>query len=94
MTVVHQIPLRGFWETTALPDGHVRHVRRFGRPRTLDPDETLWVVCDAARVDVNGHSIEAHDGAFNATALLQPRNELAIENAREGAPDVVLEIRK
>ena len=92
MTVVHQIRLRGFWDVTPLPDGRERHVRRFGRPRMLDPDETLWVVCDAAAVSVNGHAVEPRDGAFNVTELLQPRNELAIETDRE--LEVVLEIRK
>lgn len=94
MTVVHRIRLRGFWEVTPLPDGRVRHVRRFGRPRTLDTDESLWVVCDAATVTVNGHSVEPRDGAFNVTELLQPRNDLAIETDKERELEVVLEIRK
>jgi hypothetical protein len=93
VTVVHRIRLRGSWAVTPLPDGRFRHVRRFGRPRTLDPDETLWVACGAAAVSVNGVAM-AGEGAFDVTGLLQPRNELAIETAAEGEPEVVLEVRK
>ena len=34
---VHRIRLHGFWTVTPLPDGGIRHARRFGRPRALDP---------------------------------------------------------
>ena len=81
---VHRIRLRGFWEATPLADGRTRHVRRFGKPRTLDPGETAWVVGDAgpAAVFLNGEEVgrvEAGPFAFEVTERLQPRNELAIE---------------
>lgn len=94
---VHRIRLRGFWEATPLDGGRTRHVRRFGKPRTLDPGETAWVVSDAvpgpATVFLNGEEVgraEAGPFAFEVTARLRTRNELAIE----GEPgEVVLEIR-
>jgi uncharacterized protein (DUF2249 family) len=94
---VHRIRLRGFWEATPLADGRTRHVRRFGKPRTLDPGETAWVVGDAnpgpVVVFLNGEEIgraEAGPFAFEVTARLQARNELAIEGA---LGEVALEVR-
>ena len=94
---VHRIRLRGFWEATPLDGGRTRHVRRFGKPRTLDPDETAWVVCDAAAgpatVFLNGEEIgraEAGPFAFEVTARLRTRNELAIEGS---LGEVALEVR-
>ncbi|HET6576468.1 MAG TPA: hypothetical protein VFG68_22905 [Fimbriiglobus sp.] len=92
---VHRIRLRGFWEATPLADGRTRHVRRFGKPRTLDPGETAWVVGDAgpATVYLNGEMIgqsEAAPFAFEVTARLQTRNELAIEGT---LGEVALEVR-
>ena len=91
----HRIRLRGFWEATPLADGRTRHVRRFGKPRTLDPGETAWVVGDAgpATVFLNGEEIGYADVgpfAFEVTSRLQTRNELAIEGE---LGEVALEIR-
>jgi hypothetical protein len=91
----HRIRLRVFWEATPLADGRTRHVRRFGKPRTLDPGETAWVAGDTgpAVVFLNGEEIGRADAgpfAFEVTARLQERNELAIEGA---LGEVALEIR-
>lgn len=94
----HRIRLHGFWTATEPSPGRVRHARRFGRPRTLDPDERAWLVCGGgggpAAVSLNGELLgpTAGDGsfAFDVTPLLRPRNELWIDGP---AGDVVLEIR-
>jgi hypothetical protein len=85
---------------TPLGGGRIRHLRRFGKPRTLDAGETAWVVCDAApgpaAVSVNGEVVgraEAGPFAFEVTARLAPRNELVIETADGPLGEVALEIR-
>jgi hypothetical protein len=94
----HRIQLRGFWTAIELGPSRVRHARRFGRPRTLDPEETAWIVCDESPspglVSLNGEPLGQADRgqpfAFDVTARLQLRNELWID----GVPgDVTLEIR-
>ena len=75
--------------------GRTRHVRRFGKPRTLDPGETAWVVGDVGPVVVFLNSEEvgragAGPFAFEVTARLQARNELAVEGE---LGEVALEIR-
>ena len=83
-------------------DGGTRHARKFGRPRTLDANEQLWLVCEhvpgAGEVRVNDAPVGALDapGPFAAdiTALLRPRNEVSFtvnSDALLGA--VVLEVR-
>ena len=41
--------------------GRTRHVRKFGQPRTADPQERVWVVCamvpGPAVVTVNGEPV-------------------------------------
>lgn len=98
----HRIRLAGFWEAIPLPDGQVRHSRRFGRPRTSDPMETVWVAGDPSLgpidVTVNGEPVgRAEAGrsfAFEVTTRLAPRNVLAIVTGA-GAPlgEVYVEIR-
>jgi hypothetical protein len=98
---VHRIRLRGFWEATSLPDERERYRRAFGRPRTLDPDERAWLVCDRvpgpATVTVNGTPVGSVDVAgplsFDVTQLLLLRNEVAIETTGEPA-EVAMEIRQ
>lgn len=86
----HRIRLNGFWVTTA-----GRHARRFGRPRTLDAGEAAWLVgVGNGTVLLNGDPLgEAAGGfAFDVTAKLLPRNELALVGPDQPA-DVALEIR-
>jgi hypothetical protein len=84
---VHTIRLGEPWERTPLPDGRVRHRRRFGRPRTLDANERLLLECDhlpgSTVVFMNGESIAERPAGrgymFDITPYLQARNELVIE---------------
>lgn len=94
----HRIPLRGFWDATPLADGRTRYVRRFGRPRSTDDRETIWLVCDdlsgPATVSLNGTVIGEGDAiAADVTGRLAERNEVAVE-VGGGAPDgMAVEIR-
>lgn len=89
MTRVHRIRLGPPWEVVPLPDGRVRHVRRFGRPRTLDANERLWLATEripgAAVYTLNGRPLGERPAGggwvFDITPLVQPRNELVIEVA-------------
>lgn len=97
----HIIRLRGGWTST--PAGAtVRHIRAFGRPRTLDCGERVWLVCSwlpgPAEVFVNGASVGRGEtaGPFAAdiTDHLWPRN--SVEFAVGGTDplgEVTLEIR-
>ncbi|QJW96019.1 hypothetical protein [Frigoriglobus tundricola] len=98
---MHSIRLGPPWQSAAV-DGGTRHARKFGRPRTLDADERLWLVCahvpGPVEVHVNGTRVGGADapGPFAAdiTALLDPRNEVAfvvVSSAPLGA--VALEVR-
>ena len=96
---VHRIRLRDFWTVTPLGEGRARHIRRFGRPRTLDPGETVWVtgiVSSLTSVTVNETPLGTAEGlfAFEVTTLLVPRNELVLD-AAAGATvaEVALEVR-
>lgn len=98
---MHTIRLRGGWTST--PAGAaVRHTRPFGRPRTLDPGERLWLVCawlpGPAEVFVNGGCVgrgqTAGPFAADITDRLQPRNTVEFVVAGTGSPgEVALEIR-
>jgi len=75
----------------------MRHVRRFGRPRMLDADEQVWLVCGAlpagSNISVNGITVGL-SAAVEITSLLKPRNELAINlPAAAALGDIALEIR-
>jgi hypothetical protein len=96
----HLIRLRGFWEVTPVGGGRVRHLRRFGRPRALDPGEPVWLVGNSvpgpATVLLNGEPVGTAAGPFavEVTGRLRPRNELAIEVPGDGPlGEVGLEIR-
>ena len=43
----HRIRLAGFWVASPTADGRVEHVRSFGKPRTVEASETVWVVTTA-----------------------------------------------
>jgi hypothetical protein len=80
---MHTIRLGPPWQVAAT-EGGLRHARKFGRPRTLDANERLWLVCEhipgAAEILLNGAAVGTADapGAFavDITSLLQPRNEV------------------
>lgn len=97
---LHTIRLRGAWSVTT--DG--THTRPFGWPTALDPGERVWLVCSGwrgpASVAVNDTSVgELPTGvghlAADITALLRPRNQLAItRDASAPTGEVVLEVRR
>jgi len=98
---MHTIRLAAPWETAATAGG-TRHARKFGRPRTLDATEHLWLVCahvpGAADVFLNGERVAsvAAPGplAVEITPHLHPRNEVAFEvTSADPLGAVVLEIR-
>src|SRR5207248_10992554 len=98
----HRIRLGPPWEAATDAD-RTRHARKFGRPRTLDPGERVWLVCGSlpapAEVVVNGERVGAADaaGPFAAdiTRLLTARNEVVIMSPSADPPaDIALEIRR
>jgi hypothetical protein len=96
----HKIRLGPPWYTSAT-DAGTRHARKFGAPRTLDPNERLWLVCEhvpaAFQVTVNGAGVgagEAGPFAADITSFLKPRNEVAFAVASgETLGPVALEVR-
>lgn len=98
---MHTIRLGPPWSVTPEAAGE-RHARKFGRPRTLDADERLWLVCahvpGPAAVSVNGAVVgtAGAGGPFAAdvTSLLRPRNEVVFAVPAGGALGAVaLEVR-
>ena len=94
---MHSIRLGPPWQITG-----TRHARKFGRPRSLDAHEQVWLVCEhvpgPSEVRVNGNVVGTSDapGPFAAdiTSHLQPRNEVVFAVASDGAlGSVALEIR-
>ncbi len=77
------------WADGGLPDftGRVRFRRRFGYPGQIDDYERVWLICegvsDQATVRLNGADLGDIRGdgpfEFDATRLLQPRNELILD---------------
>jgi hypothetical protein len=97
----HVIRLRGAWEVTSAV-GLTIHTRNFGKPRTLESQERVWLVCQdvpgPAEVFLNGHKVaesgEAGSIAVGITEHLQPRNNLRFEvAARARLGEVSIEIR-
>jgi len=98
VTEPHRIRLRGHWQVTPLDDDRNRHMRRFGRPRTLDVNEHLWVVCAGlpadAVVTVNGVLVGSGNCSVDITEILDLRNEVTIEvPALSTIDEVLLEVR-
>ena len=97
----HKIRLGPPWEVAA-EAGMTRHTRNFGWPRSLDPGERVWLVCESipgpADVAVNGAIVGTTDAsgalAIEITEHLRPRNKLVVAVA-SGEPlgAVALEIR-
>ena len=95
---MHRIRLGPPWEVAPHGDGRTRHARRFGRPRTHDTAECVWIVAelpDGSEVSLNGDTLEAEAKfAADVTDRLLPRNELVIVVPNDAAPaGVALEIR-
>jgi hypothetical protein len=99
--VMHSIRLRGSWTITSLASA-TQHQRKFGRPRTLDANERLWLVCNhipgSAEVAVNGEVVAtvAAPGpvAADITSLLQPRNTVVFTvSSADPLGEVLLEVR-
>lgn len=97
----HCIRLRDPWNTVS-HDGRTRHARKFGRPRTLEPHEHVWLTCAvvpaAAEVYVNGKRVGAvaagQSFAADITGLLSPRNEVVFDLAgNDSLGEVSLEVR-
>src|SRR5262249_781153 len=81
----HRIRLRGPWECEPVA-GRARFPPPFGYPGRIDAHERVWLTfagADRARVSLNGVVLSEHAGPgafeFEVTALLQARNELAVE---------------
>jgi hypothetical protein len=79
-----------------------RHSRRFGRPRTLDPGERVWLVCTRvpgpAEVLLNATPLAtlpaAGPFAADVTDALAARNEVAfVVGSDEPLGEVSLEVR-
>jgi hypothetical protein len=97
--VIHRIRLGPPWEVETL-EGRTRHVRKFGRPRHLDAEETVWLIFEslpaASSVHVNATRLErtSHALSFEITSVLQPRNEVVIVSpSADALGEVALEIR-
>jgi len=89
----HRIRLGPPWELETPEGGRERHLRRFGRPRTLDATERVILTADlpeGSEVFLNGEPIEL---GTDLAARLLPRNELAIATPAGTVPaNVALEI--
>ena len=98
--MAHRIRLGPPWEVATVGD-RTRHIRKFGRPRTLDATERVWVLCDAAPVgtalfvnDVRVATAEGGPFAAEITLLLQPRNALLLDSPTSALlGEIALEIR-
>jgi len=99
--MIHTIRLRGGWASTS-DGGQTIHARNFGRPRTLDADERVWLVCKhvpgSSEIRVNGVWIGSTSGAesfaADITAHLQPRNRVELTiGSSEPLGEIALEIR-
>jgi hypothetical protein len=98
---MHRIRLSPPWQLSS-EQGRTTHARNFGRPRTLDTNERLWLVCarvpGAADVTVNGELVgtpaEAGPFAADITDRLKLRNEVAfVVDSGEALGEVWLEVR-
>lgn len=99
--MAHRIRLRSGWDVSER-DGRIASTRHFGRPRTLDPDERVWLVWppSPSAVDVvfNGAFLVVVPSeavpAIDLTSHLNPRNELQLVGLTvEALGEVALEIR-
>lgn len=93
----HRITLRGHWVRGA----GASYTRKFGRP-THAAGETVWLGTDAAGAGgtlyLNGNQLGRFAAgkpfAFDVTAALGPRNDVALEFDTDAEPgDVWVEMR-
>jgi hypothetical protein len=100
--MAHIIRLRGAWETITSTDVF-RHSRNFGRPRTLEVHERVWLVCQnvpgSTEVILNGWVIgeRREEGGFEVeiTNLLQHRNQIVFSSTSNNPlGEVSIEIRE
>lgn len=99
--VVHTIRLRGAWVSTREGD-RTTHTRHFGWPRTLDPDEQLWLVCShlpgPTDVVLNGVVVAHTPGGpfhLDITHNGRPRNVVGFSGTSgETLGEVTLEVRR
>lgn len=96
---MHTIRLGPPWTVTTTAAG-ARHARKFGRPRTLDANERLWLVCahvpGPTEVHLNGTLVGTTEGgpfAADITAHLLPRNEVVVATSAGELGAVALEVR-
>jgi hypothetical protein len=90
----HRIRLAGFWVESAAPHGGTCYTRSFGRPRTLDTGDEVWLVLGTrGEVRVNGVRMGL-GGEFRLDAVLEPRSTAEIV-LTAGVPlgEVAIEIR-
>jgi hypothetical protein len=95
--MTHRIRLGPPWDVSSHGEG-TRHARRFGRPRTHDTAERVWIVAElpaGSEVTLNGDTLEAEANfAADVTDRLLPRNEIVIVVPNDAAPvGVAIEIR-
>ncbi len=83
----HTIRLNHFWIATVLSTGRMRFTRSFGKPRTLDANETVWIVASSSpgtgTATLNGTWLGDFEAnmpfALEITNLLLNRNEVCLE---------------
>jgi len=99
--MTHIIRLRGAWESTS-SSATTHHSRKFGRPRTLEAHERVWLVCENVpgpnEVSINGKVIggsrEKGPFAVDITDVLEPRNQVLFSvDSSDPLGEVTLEIR-
>ena len=101
----HTIRLKDFWISTVRPTGRMRFTRSFGKPRTLDANETVWIVASSSpgtgTATLNGTWLGNFEAnvpfALEITDLLLNRNEVCLEIVAEkelAIDGIVLEIRQ
>jgi hypothetical protein len=97
----HVIHLRSAWDITSSAQA-IRHSRNFGRPRTLEAHERVWLVCQSvpgpSEISLNGNVIgETHEKgpfAVEITNHLQPRNRIQFSvTSADPLGEVSIEIR-
>jgi hypothetical protein len=87
---IHIIRLRGPWECEPIEGespGQIRHIRRFGLPTNLSPQDRVWIVIKGAfgrgAASLNdkplGAIADQVTAEFDITGQLLPRNVLRID---------------